>query len=182
VICQVTEILHTPNPHAIRFMTDRIFEGNALSFYSPVEAGNHPLARRIFALPGIECVFLSGNCVAVTKNAAHAWNHLIEDIRDAIESVTWPEATTSATIADFAKLSARAQLAAIESVIDHDIRPGLALDGGGMTLISFADNTLTVRYQGACHGCPSATNGTLPYIEKVLRAKVSAGITVVQES
>ena len=60
----------------------------------------------------------------------------------------------------------------INAVLDERIRPGLAGDGGGLQVLGLVDNTLTVRYQGACGTCPSAIAGTLMAIENMLRMDV----------
>ena len=57
----------------------------------------------------------------------------------------------------------------IESILDQMIRSGLQADGGDIQVISYEDNTLTVRYEGACGSCPSAMTGTLYAIECILQ-------------
>jgi Fe-S cluster biogenesis protein NfuA len=56
----------------------------------------------------------------------------------------------------------------------EQIRPMLAMDGGGIELVS-ADpdkKTVTVRLVGACHGCAGAQM-TLQYgVERALREKI----------
>ena len=57
---------------------------------------------------------------------------------------------------------------AIESV-----RPSLQDHGGDVALVGVDDdNTVTVRLQGACQGCPGATMTMKMGIEKILKEKV----------
>lgn len=57
----------------------------------------------------------------------------------------------------------------IEAVLDEQVRPMLASDGGGMDLVDLRDdNTLVVEYQGACGGCSASIGGTMFFIEDAL--------------
>lgn len=44
----------------------------------------------------------------------------------------------------------------IQTIIDNEIAPALAMDGGGISLIDYQDGIVSVQLQGACHGCPGA--------------------------
>lgn len=53
------------------------------------------------------------------------------------------------------------------------IRGGLQSHGGDVELIGIdEDNTVRVRLQGACHGCPGATMTMKMGIERILRERV----------
>jgi NifU-like protein len=72
------------------------------------------------------------------------------------------------------------QLQGIDAVITRDIRPGLNMDGGDLEIVDIeAGRKLTIRYQGACGGCGSATGATLSYIEDTLRRELFGGIQVI---
>jgi Fe-S cluster biogenesis protein NfuA len=59
------------------------------------------------------------------------------------------------------------------------IKPMLALDGGGLTLLGIKDGKVYVQLQGACHGCASASQ-TLKYgIERQLRIDIHPELEVV---
>ena len=44
----------------------------------------------------------------------------------------------------------------IKKVIEEKIRPALQMDGGDIEFVGMDGNTVKVRLQGACSGCPSA--------------------------
>ncbi len=72
------------------------------------------------------------------------------------------------------------QIQSIDGIIARDIRPGLNMDGGDMEIVDLEEGRkLTIRYQGACGGCGSATGATLSYIEDTLRRELFGGIQVV---
>ena len=56
--------------------------------------------------------------------------------------------------------------------------PALAADGGGLEVVGYQDHVLSVRYQGACGGCPSSTGGTLFAIQNLLQRLVDEKIKV----
>jgi Fe-S cluster biogenesis protein NfuA len=59
------------------------------------------------------------------------------------------------------------------------VRPGLQADGGDLEVLELDGNILTIRYQGACGGCPSAMMGTLQAIESILREEFNPYLEVV---
>jgi len=67
----------------------------------------------------------------------------------------------------------------IDQILDETIRPGLAMDGGGVDIIDLSDELeLSVAYQGACGSCPSSTTGTLMAIQNILQEQFDPRITV----
>ncbi len=70
----------------------------------------------------------------------------------------------------------------IEDVLDHEIRPYIALDGGGVTLTKMEEGTkVYIAYQGACTSCMSSVGATLSYIQQTLRNRVHPDIVVIPE-
>ena len=65
----------------------------------------------------------------------------------------------------------------IQKLIDEQVIPVLAEDGGSLSLSSVdsdGDNIIVnVKFQGACVGCPHAVSGTLMSIEKFLQEELS---------
>ena len=66
----------------------------------------------------------------------------------------------------------------INVIINENIRPALQRDGGDLEVLSYENNVVTIKYQGACGGCPHAAMGTLKFIENTLKEKVNPEITV----
>jgi hypothetical protein len=86
----VTEPLHleiqpTPNVNALKFvMNRRVTEGRSQTFRSAEEAAGHPLAARLFTIPGVVQVFLLNDFVTVTRDPAAAWDTIAEATEAAI--------------------------------------------------------------------------------------------------
>ena len=68
--------------------------------------------------------------------------------------------------------TANTEMDKITAIVDRTIRPALEGDGGGLELVDFKDNVLTIRYQGACCGCPGAAMTMRAGIERILKERV----------
>ncbi|HEY9594416.1 MAG TPA: iron-sulfur cluster assembly scaffold protein [Spirochaetia bacterium] len=83
----------------------------------------------------------------------------------------------------FAELGLIQKHRAVEKVLDEMVRPNLLRDGGNLEVIDMRDTDgvteVVIRYLGACKGCPSATVGTLTYIEDFLKSELDPSIRVV---
>ncbi|MGK7950365.1 MAG: Fe-S cluster assembly protein NifU [Xenococcaceae cyanobacterium] len=66
----------------------------------------------------------------------------------------------------------------IQKVIDEEIRPILAEDGGDMELFDVEGDTVKVILKGACSGCASSTETLKLAIEATLQEFVSPALTV----
>ncbi|MBF0239664.1 MAG: NifU family protein [SAR324 cluster bacterium] len=67
----------------------------------------------------------------------------------------------------------------IEDILDNKIRPALASDGGGLSVLNIDGNQVFVEYHGACGSCPSSTSGTLKFIESQLTISLNHDMQVI---
>jgi Fe-S cluster biogenesis protein NfuA len=179
---KVVNIEPTPNPDAMKFVVkEALLERGARSFQDFASAVGDPLAPAIFALGNVTSVFYMDRFVTVSKLQAADWKELIDPICEAIEECRTEERRTEKW-ADGAKNDGRGEAGdkfqKIMDVVNNRIRPGLAGDGGGLEIISFDGQTLTIAYQGACGSCPAAGTGTLQYIEGLLQQEVDPALRV----
>jgi NifU-like protein len=71
------------------------------------------------------------------------------------------------------------KMKAIQDVLDREVRPGLAMDGGDMELVDVVGNKVYVQLHGHCNSC-SASNTTMKFfVEDRLREMVDPEITVI---
>ena len=61
----------------------------------------------------------------------------------------------------------------IKAVIDSEIRPAVAMDGGDIIFKSFSEGIVTLQLQGACSNCPSSTMTLKMGIEGRLKRRIS---------
>lgn len=80
---------------------------------------------------------------------------------------------------EYEKLTHQERLDLIKHILDHDVRPYIELDAGGIEIVELKNEIeLIISYQGACVSCPSAIGGTLDAITQILRAKVHPHLIV----
>lgn len=68
----------TPNPAAMKFTAEqRLVEGKgSKSYYNAEQAAEDPVAAAVFAVDGVENVFMADDFLTVTKQAAADWSAL----------------------------------------------------------------------------------------------------------
>lgn len=185
---------HTPNPEAAQFiMSGDVIKKGTKTFASPEQAKGDSLAEALFKIYGVGNVFIKENFVTITKSAVVAWTTVMEPIQNALEQhMTFYETCDEdaqpvpqtnnileqVEVEDFPKLEDAQKVEVIDAMLDHAIRPALANDGGGITLLGVEGNTVRVHYQGACDTCPSSTTGTLQFIETFLQDTLSKDLKV----
>ena len=169
----------TPNPNALKYVLNENVLPEGMCQYSSLEEANDELAHSLFAIQGVDTVFYRQNYITVSKNEQVDWidiEGLIKDeINNRVETVDF-KAQELPPI-DFGKKTKMVE--AIEGILDDTIRPGLAMDGGGVEIAQLTDQMeLKVHYHGACGSCPSASSGTLMAIQSILQDQFDPRITV----
>lgn len=66
----------------------------------------------------------------------------------------------------------------IEAVLDQQVRPALASDGGGLDLVDLQGDELIVQYHGACGSCSSSIGGTLQFIQDSLNSHLGVPLRI----
>ena len=81
---------------------------------------------------------------------------------------------------NFDSLTLVQKIGAIQKLIDSDIAPALAQDGGGIELIDLDGKIVKVRLMGACSGCASSTDTLKGFVEMSIQEKISTKLVVEQ--
>lgn len=186
---KIDNIEETPNPNAVKFiLKEPVSSGTARSFHGVEEAAADPLARALFEVGEVASVFYMDKMITVEKSDEADWDELLPKlavpIRAAASSATNGNGAGGAEASGVggalgALMSDDPRLLRINEILDERIRPALAGDGGWLEILSLKDDTLTIRYQGACGSCPSSLTGTLMAIEGMIRQEVDPDIEVV---
>jgi Fe-S cluster biogenesis protein NfuA len=150
----------TPNPNSIKWVLGSpVVEGaSGAHFAGPPTPGESPLAAALFRVHGVAGVFLGSNFLTVTKNDVAEWAELAPPIVEAIKA--WAGSDESALGPDYVEPDEGEQsevVARIKQILEDEIRPYVAQDGGEIIFAGFHDGTVEVYMQGACAGCPSST-------------------------
>lgn len=175
------DIQPTPNPNALKFIMNIPvkLEGNS-TYKSPSECGENQLALELFKVRGIDQLHFFENVIAVTKFSYEDWNNVEIGVMKALKEFMPthnPNYNDPNPEADRRK-NLSPELQQIELILDKTIRPGLQGDGGDIQALTYQDNILMVKYQGACGTCPSSTTGTLEAIKAILRDELNPEIEV----
>ncbi|MBC8107328.1 MAG: NifU N-terminal domain-containing protein [Anaerolineae bacterium] len=83
---RVTETQPTPNPNALKFVLDRAISENPVSFFTAASANGHPLATRLFAIPGVTTLLLLNDFVTVNKSPEKAWGEITPQVKKVLAS------------------------------------------------------------------------------------------------
>jgi NifU-like protein len=101
----------------------------------------------------------------------------IQKILDRVRGTNSPT-TSEAPQKPAARLTTLQKIDLIRKVIDSDVKPILAQDGGSCELVDVEGNSVFVKLTGHCAGCAFSNNTLAGVIENKLREKVSAEIVV----
>lgn len=171
----------TPNPNALKFIVERdvILQGKA-AFKSMIDCEKIPLAQALFDLRGVDQIHFFQNVITVSKFSFEDWDVLEPTVKTTIENMIGdhdpniiirdPEQDRRASLSP--------EIRQIEEILDRTIRPGLQGDGGDVIVQDVKDNTVLVKYQGACGTCPSSSAGTLEAIRGILRDQFHPDVEV----
>jgi Fe-S cluster biogenesis protein NfuA len=172
----------TPNPESIKWVLSEPVapDGVSAHFKEPVGADVSPLAAGLFAVDGVVGVFFAANFITTTKREDVEWTDIVEPLAEAIKGFV--DSKESALGPNYDAGAAHAQGEVVERIrriLDEEIRPAVAMDGGDVIFAGFEDGVVEVYLQGACAGCPGAS-ATLRFgIEARLKEEVPEVTSVV---
>lgn len=178
-------VQETPNPNAVKFISQYVVKEVGKSQYSSVDEADpqNPLAMILLELEGVQTVFFFDNYITVTKDPDYPWDDLVTTVIQVLQlqlpthNPEYEDPDTGPKRQNVDDLSPPMQV--ISEILDRTVRPYLVSDGGDVTLISLEDHILTIKYEGACGTCPSSAHGTLMAIEGVLRDEYDPKLRVV---
>jgi Fe-S cluster biogenesis protein NfuA len=173
----------TPNPSTLKFLPGRVvMEKGTLDFAGADTAQSSPLAKRLFAVEGVERVFFGSDFVTVTKAADKDWQVLKPSILGGImEHYTSGEpvvAGDSQAALEGAAAEDDEVVAQIKELLETRVRPAVAQDGGDIIFQDFRDGVVYLHMQGSCSGCPSSTATLKMGIENLLKHYVPEVVEV----
>ncbi len=145
----------TPNPNAIRISVGRelIPRDGWLEYSSFSQASNAPLAQRLLNYRFVQRVFIRKDFFTLVRDQNYEWEHIIEDIREAVDRFLDSELPASYDTPSI-EISADETESAVIEVLRGSIRNATSGDGGEMIFGGLRDGVLTVVPRGACRDCP----------------------------
>lgn len=172
----------TPNPNSIKWVLGSpvVESGQGAHFVSAPQPEESPLAAALFEVVGVDAVFLTASFITVTKAEASEWTELAPPIVERIKAwAAGGEPALGSAYQPPGEMDEGEAVRRIKQILEDEIRPYVAQDGGEITFAGFRDGVVEVFLQGACAGCPSSTitlkmgiesrlKEELPEVEKVV--------------
>lgn len=164
----------TPNPDAIMLkVQEALIPAGTHEFSQGDDTASSPLATALLALNGVELVLIAPRFVTLRKHPETEWPDLLPDAKDAMRQFL---ASGEMAIAETQASPDPATLGSVErqitQLLEDEIRPALAMDGGDINYIGFSEGIVTVQMVGACGTCPSATATLKLGVERLLMEEV----------
>ena len=170
----------TPNPAVMKFVSNRILVAENIEILTLEDAKQMPLGTAIFNFPFIKGLFISGNFIAITKNAEVKWDDVAMQLRifitdflnkegveiEEVKTIKEVEKKIEQEMLNFSDMEQK-----IANILDEYIRPAVESDGGFISLKSFENGVVSVVLKGACSGCPSSSLTLKQGIESLLKQR-----------
>lgn len=165
----------TPNPDSIKWVLGRpiVAPGVAVHFDCAPAPDVSPLAARLFEIDGVVGVFLASNFVTVTRRSEVEWRDLAGPVVERLKACLAEGGDALGPAFEPGQaLDEDALVARIRAVLDEEVRPAVAMDGGDVAFVAFRDGIVELSMRGACSGCPSSAATLEHGIEARLRERI----------
>ena len=180
----------TPNPSVLKFVANKKLVDVIFEFNTIEESKISPFASALFKFPFVKSVFIDKNYVSITKYNVVEWDvitlelrtfikNYIEEKKEIVKANAAEKLEKTTTQLDIAYEKLDETSKEIINILEQNIRPAVASDGGNIEFESYNSETKLVRVilQGACAGCPSSTitlkNGIENMLKEILGDKIS---------
>lgn len=177
----------TPNPHTLRFVVNReLIAAGSVNFRDPASAKRSPLASALFEISGIQGVLIGQGFVTVTKSPETLWADLAQNCTHVLRSVleTVEDVVGQGTVGETAPVAMPGGddpvSAKIQEILNTEIRPAVAMDGGDIIFYGFKDGIVSLHLQGSCSSCPSSVMTLKMGVENRLKMLIPEVREVIQ--
>ncbi len=148
----------TPNPSTMKFMLHQKVTEQGFDCPTAQDAERSPLASKIFGFPWTSSVYVGPDFITVTKQDWVDWEILAQPLSGLIqEHLDSNQPVVLELVVDEDSANDSQIVKEIKSLLNREIRPVVALDGGDIVFHKYEDNVLQIHMKGACAGCPSST-------------------------
>ncbi len=174
----------TPNPNTLKFNVDRtIVESGAYDFPNLEASKNSYLAGELFQIAGVTGVYVASNFITVTKTVDTAWQSLVPPVIEKIKAVlnSGEKLVSETAVASTNNTAGDGAIEMkIREILDNEIRPAVARDGGDIVFYGYKEGVVTLHLQGACSSCPSSIMTLKMGVENRLKQSIPEIRDVVQ--
>jgi len=150
----------TPNPATMKFNFNQKISAESFDFPNVESTHQSPLAAKIFGFPWTAGVYLGENFVTITKQDWVDWDILATPLAgllgEHIESGQPVLIKLKAHLDEDINDNDSDIVKQIKRILQNEIKPVVALDGGDIVFAKYEEHILYLRMQGSCAGCPSS--------------------------
>lgn len=172
----------TPNPDALMFRVDEVLvPSGTFEYRTRTDATQSPLAQQLLGIDGVDLILVAPKFVTVRKDSDADWHDLLATVTITLQRFL--ESGEMAVLDSGGPSPTGPALTEVEqrivALIDEEIRPAVAQDGGDVEYVGFEDGVVSLRMVGACGTCPSSTATLKMGIEALLKEEIPEVETVV---
>jgi len=137
------------------------------------DTSSAPLAQALLALEGIQLVLIAPRFVTLRKVSECTWPDIIPAAKRTLREFL---ASGEMAVLDIGGGPSGKALSEVEQkimdLLNDEIRPAIAQDGGDLTYMGFEDGIVKIQMIGACGSCPSSTMTLKMGIERLLMEEI----------
>jgi hypothetical protein len=132
----------TPNPNTLKYSVNRqLMERGTLQILNKADAeAKSPLAVKLFAIPGLAAVMVGKDFVTVTKTDEGDWDLVHKTCSTTIETHLGAglAAVNESALPSTQHKGGESEIEnRIKAILDTEVRPAVAMDGGDITFDRF---------------------------------------------
>ena len=179
----------TPNPNTLKFNVGRtLVETGTLNFPDKEKAKGVLLAETLFNINNVLGVMVGHDFVTVTKRPESGWQTLAQPIIEALkkllasgQALLPSDIKPSAAVGPDGHATGGGEIERrIKEILDSEIRPAVAMDGGDITFYGYENGVVTLHLQASCSHCPSSIMTLKMGVENRLKSLIPEIREVVQ--
>jgi Fe-S cluster biogenesis protein NfuA len=167
-------VVSTPNPDAYVFQVqENLIASGTYEYLKGQDASSSPLAQQLLPLEGIELIMIAPRFITVRKHSNTQWHPLAENVAKELNAFL-----LSGDMAVIETQSSREPISRNEieeliiEIINEEIRPAIAQDGGDVVYHGFENGIVKLELLGACGTCPSSTVTLYHGIQNLLMEEI----------
>jgi Fe-S cluster biogenesis protein NfuA len=140
------------------------------------------LATDLFSVGDVKAVMLGTNFVVVSIKDPNSLMNVHEQVEPVIRDYlsSGKPVIEAAALANSQAPTPQTEIEKkIVEILDREVRPAVAMDGGDITFEKFEDGYVYVKMQGSCSGCPSSLMTLKMGVETRLKEAVPEVLEVI---
>ncbi|MFT5206854.1 MAG: Fe-S cluster biogenesis protein NfuA [Candidatus Omnitrophota bacterium] len=176
----------TPNPQAYKFNVHRqLMERGSMDFrtkFGHLVQGS-PLAKAMFEEDSVDGIYVAKDFVTITKKKSYEWADVARPLADSLARILSDESDLLGDAKNVSQSHSPSDdpiALLIQEILDKEIRPEVAQDGGDILFKSYEKHIVSLHMQGACKSCPSAMTTLKVGVERRLKKMIPEIRKVIQ--